>query len=182
MLIPELREKPNIVVTRAQLTPEDEKKQVSLLATHATGHMKARLAEITTGAFDPALAGPAKPGKFGAFKTADQASLHLTEVAKTHLYAPRRLLSLAIQPGDYVQAPPYDTDWVEGVGTPFARLDGKLEGEAALPAFGARVHAHFHEAFAYRSFVTKAREVSYGIKHALCVFHASSAASMGYEM
>ena len=29
-----------------------------------------------------------------------------------------------------------------------ARIDGELEGEAALGAFGAGVHASFHQAFA----------------------------------
>ncbi len=45
------------------------------------------------------------------------------------------------------------------------RIDGELEGETALGAFRARVHAHLHQAFADGGIVAKLGQMADGIEH-----------------
>src|SRR5438128_2601695 len=50
-----------------------------------------------------------------------------------------------------------------------AWLHLEFEIEAALVAFGARLHADFHDAFAHRRLVAKTRDVANGVDHCILV-------------
>ncbi len=119
------RAAPSAGVLRGAFDAKDAERAITAHQDHQAAQIAAQLKHH--GDADAALGiTPIQHADYGVFKTKTLFDRHRAEVLETRSHAPNHTLEFTLPLGDRIIAPPYDVEWVTGVGFPFVKYDGKL--------------------------------------------------------